>query len=174
MVSHLGDNWFNQLSTASGLVGSAEGKKRAIDLVERIGAGRFRFFELKVASNTPLAAAIEILEYGLLFAFARKHSGKLFHSKPVPEVLSATALELRVLAPTSYYDKHDSGRRLGWLEAEFSKSFGGFASVFGFKADFQFLSFQQDFRWNAHDAAEDISLGEKLKCAYDAVRPVYS
>lgn len=174
MVRHLcADRWFNQLAAAAGLVGSAEGRRRAVDLVERVGDGEYRFIELKIASNTPLAAAVEVLEYGLLFAFARKHSKTLPLSKAALGVLSANALQLRVLAPTSYYDKHDGGRNLGWLETEFSESFGRFAQDAGFKADFRFLRFHNDFSWDAIEAAKDESLCAKIEHAYGAVQPVY-
>ncbi len=174
MVKHLSaDRWFNQLATAAGLVGSAQGRRRAVDLVEKVGDGEYRFIELKIASNTPLAAAVEVLEYGLLFAFARKHSKTLPLSKVALDMLSASSLQLRVLAPTSYYDKHDGGRKLGWLEKEFSKSFGQFAQEEGFKADFQFLRFHEDFSWDATKAAKDESFCANLKHAYGAVKPVY-
>jgi len=61
-----GDDWANQVPTSSGLLGPAADGRRAIDLVERKGEGVFEFVELKIKidDDTPLRAALEVLDLG--------------------------------------------------------------------------------------------------------------
>ena len=59
------------MPTASGLWDHTADKKRAVDLVRRFGDGCFELIELKVNSHTPLRAAVEIVQYTLLFCLAR-------------------------------------------------------------------------------------------------------
>ncbi|HEV2079948.1 MAG TPA: hypothetical protein VGR19_08665, partial [Allosphingosinicella sp.] len=56
-------DWSNQVPVASGVVRSSGEGRRAIDLVQQLGEGHFAFIELKVASDTPLFAAFEIIGY---------------------------------------------------------------------------------------------------------------
>ena len=71
---------------------------RAIDLVRRRGKRHFELIELKIASDTALYAAIEIIGYGCLWLIAR-------NDKPsrVSALLDADQIDLRVLAPPAYY-----------------------------------------------------------------------
>jgi hypothetical protein len=64
--------WVNQVPVASGLVGPDADRSRKIDLVHKCGDKEFEFIELKVASNTPLYAAMEILKYGVVYIFCRE------------------------------------------------------------------------------------------------------
>ncbi|MFT5328373.1 MAG: hypothetical protein ACI8P0_006286, partial [Planctomycetaceae bacterium] len=59
VVDH--ENWANQIPVDSGLLGR---RARYLDLAFRAGSV-FELIELKVASNTPLSAAIQVLLYGL-------------------------------------------------------------------------------------------------------------
>jgi hypothetical protein len=99
-------NWFNQVPVASGLVDPDADRRRSIDLVHKCSDKdrAYEFIELKVASNTPLYAAMEILKYGLLYIFARKHP-ELFNDGL--ELLQAKRIELKVLAPHDYYKVSD-------------------------------------------------------------------
>ena len=60
-------NWGNQVPVASGLIRGARDRRRAIDLVRRHTANHFELIELKIASDTPLYAATEVLGYGCLW-----------------------------------------------------------------------------------------------------------
>ena len=86
-------DWANQVPIASGLIASARDLRRAIDLVRRRGERHFEFIELKIASGTPLYAAIEIIGYGCLWLIAR-------YDKPsrASALLDADHIDLRVLA----------------------------------------------------------------------------
>ena len=66
-------DWVNQVPTASGLVDPSADGSRRIDLVHKCGDKEYEFIELKVGSDTPLYAAMEILKYGVLYIFAREH-----------------------------------------------------------------------------------------------------
>lgn len=59
--------WANQIPVASGLVIGAGDRRRAIDLVCECAHGHFEFIELKIASDTPLYAAVEIISYAAVW-----------------------------------------------------------------------------------------------------------
>ena len=124
------DLW-NQMPVASGLLPlpdkDAEGKRRvsaegrrAVDLVYRPeGAnGRVEFLELKVqrpngTRDSVRDAALEVLEYGVLYIFSRKYLEELGYDRGTEEnsyeVLRAHHVRLRVLAPPDYYVGQDIG-----------------------------------------------------------------
>ena len=91
-------DWANQVPVASGLIASAHDGRRAIDLVRRRGERHFELIELKIASDTPLYGAVEIIGYGCLWLIAR-------NDKPsrASALLDADHMGLRVLAPPAYY-----------------------------------------------------------------------
>ncbi len=95
-------DWANQVPVASGLVrGTADGR-RAIDLIHRRANGRYELIELKIASDTPLYATVELLGYASLWLLVRQHP-------PVtaPDILQAVDVDLRVLAPAAFYAPFD-------------------------------------------------------------------
>jgi hypothetical protein len=51
-------DWANQVPVASGLIVGAADRRRAIDLVHKRGERHFELIELKIASDTPLYAAL--------------------------------------------------------------------------------------------------------------------
>ena len=84
-------DWSNQVPIISGIAGSSAYKRRAVDLVRCLPDGGFNFVELKVASDTPLYAAIEVLNYGLLWLLSRETRVQLgYQSNPI---LDAPALQ---------------------------------------------------------------------------------
>jgi hypothetical protein len=97
-------HWANQVPTSSGLVGRASDSARNIDLVHRDDDQNYTFIELKVATNNPLFAAVEILLNGVLFLWTRNNADKLYADRAMPPVLAAKSLKLCVLAPIEYYD----------------------------------------------------------------------
>lgn len=82
-----GETWANQIPTASGLLGPHLDKRLAIDLVEKRGAGEFELIELKIDSDTPLFAAMEILEYATIYAFSRLHADALGYGPGISDLL---------------------------------------------------------------------------------------
>jgi len=107
IVKHCGDNWSNQMPTASGLVGPATDKRAAVDLVYREDPTTYSLIELKVDSDNPLFAAIEILMYGLLFVWSRNNRVQLGYDIDTQPILTAKTVTLCVLAPASYYAGFD-------------------------------------------------------------------
>ena len=99
-------DWSNQVPVASGLV-SPFGRG-AIDLVRQRSERHFEMIELKIASDTPLSAAIEVINYACIWLIARGDRPK----RP-SALLDADRIDLRVLAPAAYYARY----RLSELEA---------------------------------------------------------
>ncbi|MCH8073929.1 MAG: hypothetical protein IIA09_18510 [Proteobacteria bacterium] len=107
IVRNCGENWSNQMPTASGLVGPAADKRAAVDLVYREDSTAYSLIELKVNSDNPLFAAIEILMCGLLFVWSRNNQEKLDYDVQIQPGLAADNVTLSVLAPISYYRDFD-------------------------------------------------------------------
>lgn len=111
-------DWSNQVPVASGVAGAQAERRRAIDLVHQRGPGHFELVELKVASDTPLYAAFEIIGYTCIWLLSR-----LDLSAPDNPLLTAQAIDAVVLAPTAFYapyrldalrlQLHDDLQRLG-------------------------------------------------------------
>jgi len=95
-------DWSNQIPVASGLVEGAGDRRRAIDLVRRLGERHFQLIELKIASDTPLYAAVELAGYVCLWLVARQDRP----ARP-SALLDADTIDLRVLAPRAYYTRYD-------------------------------------------------------------------
>ena len=107
IVNACGENWSNQMPTASGLTGPATDKRAAVDLVSREDPTRYSMIELKVNSNTPLFAAVEIMKYGLLFLWSKNNQEVLGYERELQPILAAKILTLGVLAPADYYSNFD-------------------------------------------------------------------
>lgn len=102
----VGKQWVNQVPVASGVFSSGDGK-RAIDLVQCLDEGKYEFAELKVAQDTPVYAAFEILLYGILYVFYRKHAIKQDDSNPTKQILKANSITLIAAAPLKYFARFD-------------------------------------------------------------------
>lgn len=104
------ENWTNQVPTASGLWDHKYDKRRAIDLVHVYPGQNYydtvEFIELKVdtKSGHPAYAAMEVLLYGMLYIFSRRHLKELDYDVTEQPLLRANAIHLVVLAPFRYYD----------------------------------------------------------------------
>jgi hypothetical protein len=102
-------DWANQVPVASGAASPYSDRKTSIDLVRRIHKGsEYVFYELKIGSDNPLHAAIEVLRYGIIYLAARDRvaaeppdSLKLVMKDK--ELLQASCIHLAVLAPESFY-----------------------------------------------------------------------
>ena len=131
--TQVGADWVNQVPVASGLTSRAGGR-RAIDLVHRGENDWYELIELKVdhGGGTPLFAAMEILQYGVLYIFSREKAQELGYEGI--ELLKAKGINLRVLAPADYYAPYN----LLWLEKSIDSGLASFLSKFNFKMDFKF------------------------------------
>ena len=130
-------NWTYQMPVASGLFDGHTDKRRAVDLVFDHEDGHYDLVELKIKSDTPLYAAMEILGYGLVYLASRTDlAGNLNCKASDLPVLKANRITLCVLAPENYYG--DSN--LKWLEVEINDGLTRFATP-DLNIDFQFQKF---------------------------------
>lgn len=95
--------WFNQVPVGSGLA-DYRFKTCAIDLVRGTGNNSFEFIELKLKSNTPMYAMVELLQYSFVWLLSRegKRRARLGYG-PKAKLLSADQISLCVLAPQEFY-----------------------------------------------------------------------
>jgi hypothetical protein len=144
-------DWINHVPVAS--FATYRDGSRAIDLVHDCGQQTLEFIELKYGkkfesqgSNHPLHAAIEILEYGLLYLWSRSKS-----RLPRGKFKSAKAVELIVLAPPAFYCQQTYRHQgVKWLETEITL---GLALVCDqlfpdrrFQMSFRFEQFTKEFQ----------------------------
>jgi hypothetical protein len=96
------NDWANQIPVASGLIAGSTDGRRAVDLAHRRTDGAVELIELKIASDTPLYAAVELLGYASAWLLASA-------DPPArrPELLREDRVDLRVLAPAAYYAPFD-------------------------------------------------------------------
>jgi hypothetical protein len=160
IVSACGDNWSNQMPTASGLVGPTADKRAAVDLVYREDLSTYSLIELKVNSDNPLFAAIEILMYGLLFVWSRDNQEKLGYDVKVQPVLAASSVTLSVLAPISYYSEYD----LTTLSSTLNGGLVEFGERKAVTLGFEFCQLGADYAAN--------STSERIRSAIGDRRPI--
>jgi hypothetical protein len=119
----LGDQWVNQVPVCNGLVPEGASACR-IDLVYRLMSAHYQLIELKFGkgpedsgSDNPLFAAMEILEYGLLYLLFREHNLLGRSLGKVHEILGAKSVDLVVIAPQEWYKNGTSDKyNLAWLQ----------------------------------------------------------
>ena len=136
-------DWSNQVPLISGFGGHRAFRRRAVDLVRRHTDDCFEFVELKIDSDTPIFAAVEILVYGLLWLLSRRDRALLgYGSNPI---LDAKTLRLSILAPRPYY----SDSPVKPLGATINKGLQALAIPFGVSMDFRFTAFPAAFYWSS-------------------------
>ena len=170
----LGENWFNQLSTSSGLIDPHADKKRAIDLVHECSPGSFDFIELKIGSDYPLSAAVEILLYWLIYLFSRERLEELGYDNR--SVFKATRVDLKVLAPREFYESQ-AGETidLSWLESWFNDGVATFTSNLlgrSVATSFAFWRFGDGFVWEDNLGDSD-TIQEFMKREVGEIRRVF-
>ncbi len=146
-------DWANQVPTSSGLTHQSFDKRRCIDLVHRLDQSEWEFIELKIKSDTPFYAAMEILSYGILYLFSREHQQELKYNNK-EEVLRASRIHLKVLAPDRFYSPNGSSTpyQLKWLEDLLNEGLRRFLDAMAglaLQISFQFEAFPPDFEWKA-------------------------
>jgi len=137
-------HWSNQVPTSSGLTGPYRDKVRNVDLVHRDDHNNVTLIELKVGSNTPLFAAIEILQYGLLLAWSRNNAEELGYTPSDQPLLFPRALGLCVLAPPDYYHSDDR-LDLTLLSQSINQGLRELRGKFGLSILFEFTQFRDSF-----------------------------
>ncbi|HJT30866.1 MAG TPA: hypothetical protein VJ783_02285 [Pirellulales bacterium] len=160
-------NWGHQMPTVSGLVNS-EGRHCNIDLVHKKTDDKYFLFELKVAAENPVAAALQIFRYGMAYVFWRLHARELAYDVKGRPILGARAIHLRVLAPAAYYEA-DSGS-LRWLEESLNDGVCRVANerLSGtLSMDFAFEAFPNWFRLDCSDDELARALYERTAIFHD-------
>jgi hypothetical protein len=135
-VANLGDSsWGNQVPICSGVNDGRDGK-RSVDLANLSGSD-LELIELKVDSNTPLYATVEVLVYGLVYRFSRRHRDALGYSpQSNPLLFAPHRVALKVLAPKAYYG--DAAAALRGIEDGVTAALSGlpnegYGMTFGFE-----------------------------------------
>lgn len=141
-------DWSNQVPTSSGLLGRYSDRKRSIDLVHRGQDGEYvdyEFIELKVDSNNPVFAAMEIMVYGMLYILSRDYREEMQYARGLNPLLWARTIHLQVLAPCAYYD--DDRSRLDRFEKTLDEALGDFLRLEkrSFCMSFEFQEFPKYF-----------------------------
>jgi hypothetical protein len=137
IVRAMGDNWSNQMPTASGVMSPHSDKRSCVDLVECESPTTYSLVELKVGSDTPLYAAVECVLYGLLLLWSKKRQKDLGYDANLQPVLNATKVRLVVLAEEGYYEKFN----LSQLSNTLNASLRAFASNMHMNLSFGFEAF---------------------------------
>ena len=114
--------WFNQCPVASGITDPKIDRKRAVDLIH-LSDVKARLIELKWASDTPVHALFQILEYGIAYVFARIHMDELHLEKR--HLMYVEKLGLEVVGPRKFYVVNE--KRSDLFEAV-DKAVGKFAA----------------------------------------------
>jgi hypothetical protein len=113
-------NWWNQMPIASGLVSANSDRRRAIDLVHRNEkTGAYDLIELKIDSDSPVYALIEIVLYGLVYLVLRDNPRYLSDKSKQSRIFRAREINLLVLAPHEYFNTYE----LGGFEQELNIGF---------------------------------------------------
>jgi hypothetical protein len=142
--------WWVQMPMVSGMAGPNADRRRAIDLVHRRDDGALELIELKVASDTPLYAAYEIIGSACLWLLSRQAAGQGAASP----LLVANSLHVRVLAPAAFY------RRFGLnaLERQLDRELRVLGEEHGVALGFGFDLLPERLLCDALDAEEICTL----------------
>lgn len=97
--------------------------------------------ELKIESDNPLFAAIEILKYGFVWLLSRRDQKALGYRET--RLLQASNVKLSVLAPSAYY----RDLKLDWLAQGLSEDIRTLGESAGVRMSFAFEEFPDDFSW---------------------------
>ncbi|MEE9206012.1 MAG: hypothetical protein V3U50_03410 [Acidimicrobiia bacterium] len=143
-------DWLNQVPVASGLINDRFDKRAALDLV-KLEDDVARFVELKWESDTPAYAAFEVLRYGLVYLFSRVNVVEFGYADR--RMMRVGRVDLQVLAPTVFFDKHD----LGWLERGLDHAVDDISrqkTSDQLSMGFEFLALPPEFELPFRDGAE--------------------
>ncbi len=143
------EKWANQIPVDSGLLGGG----KTLDLACLHGDS-IDLIELKVNSNTPLSAAVQVLFYGLAHVFFQLHRERVLPTDSASDLLAAKTIHLRVLAPSAFYERFVSvGSWLHQFESRLNDGLANFSERLTREDDpkivgFRFDAFPNSFAWN--------------------------
>ena len=162
------EGWGNDVPTASGLVNSRS-RQMNVDLAHRIDEG-FEFIELKIASDTPYDAAVQILRYAAIYLLYRLEPQLLSRFK-TNAMIGARHIALQVLAPKAYYQSPEID--LPAFERQVNLDLGSFAAAHlpDICLSFQFMAFPLDFHYRPGIACASICNAVRLRASAFADAP---
>lgn len=168
------ENWANQIPVDSGLLGGG----KTLDLA-RLQDDSVDLIELKVESNTPLSAAVQVLFYGLANVFFQTHRHRVMSTDSAAGLLVAKQIHLRVLAPATYYTRF--GSVSSWLhhfESCLNDGLKGFSEKWTREddpmiVDFRFDSFPCSFVWN-QSRHSDPTHRDELRAAVEGRKALFA
>jgi hypothetical protein len=136
------EGWGNDVPTCSGLVNS-RGRQMNIDLAHRVPDG-YEFIELKIKSDTPFEAALQLLRYGAVYMLYRTEP-ELARRFKSHSMMRAKHVVMEVLAPYPYYSCTDVN--LGGVETRLDREVEAFSRrrAAGVKLSFHFRAFPPSF-----------------------------
>ena len=143
------EKWANQIPVDSGLLGGG----KTLDLACLHGDS-IDLIELKVESNTPLSAAVQVLFYGLANVFFQLHQKRVLPTGSTSDLLAAKIINLRVLAPSAFYERFASvGSWLHQFESRLNDGLDNFSERLTREDDpkivgFRFDAFPDSFAWD--------------------------
>ena len=139
-----GERWGNDIVTASGLI-NARGRQMNIDLAHQITDG-FELIELKLRSNTPYDAALQILRYGAIYMLYRLEP-ELARRLKFREMIDAKRIVLEVLAPFEYYSPCELDLRT--VQTQLNREVKTFAKRSNADVDlsFRYMAFPCEFSY---------------------------
>lgn len=152
IARHTDHRWANQVPTSSGIFGPTNGRHRNLDLVHRPAAGCLEFIELKVNSDTPLSAAMQLIKYAVFYLAQRRQR----RFAPAAAIYGhAESLILTVLAPAAFYQDY----RFDWLEERLNVALStlldGLSGI-GLSACFRFQAFPAWFAGTGQESRDEI------------------
>ncbi len=169
--SEFADKWTYQMPVATGLFGSDTNKSSNIDLVRRRSDGVFDLIELKIGSDNPLYAAVELLQYGLAYAASRQFAQQIGYDTGALEILKATQINLCVLAPKSFYEPPKTDEyNFGWLEQGLNNALKHFnKKKHGYHMTFKFCLLNLNWKPEARPNSKTL---DNINKAIDNISPV--
>lgn len=145
-------------------------------MVHREGE-KYSVVELKWNANTPLSAAIQVVQYGVAYLFFRRFvlPGLLEvqGAHACPAIMTASELDLVVLAPTAYYDGlTTSPAWLASFERQLTQDLRNSKArqSVDINMSFRFEAFPSDFAWSLEMAADPVKHDEVARALKDRSR----
>jgi len=132
--------WSNETPTGSGLSRGGKGDPGGIDLAFKDGRS-VTLIELKVASNTPVSAAFQIVQYGLMLTLARLVHDQVRIITDERWKNDVCLANLRVLAPETFYNDYLG---LGWFEKRLNAAVIAFGDTHDLPMTFEFRQFDSE------------------------------
>lgn len=143
-------DWSNQVPIVSGMAGPYAYRRRAIDLVHQREPKAFDLAELKIKSDTPLFATVEILVYGLMWFLSRRDRAKLGYLDR--DLLESKDVRLCVLAPLAFYRGLDHH----WLAEKIDTGLAAVGRGQNIKFGFVIQAFPENFKWPGEYSEQDL------------------